>query len=65
MKTKCEQCGKKEPSGLATCEGCQDRICNDCATPEWDVPGSGNSGLFRCPECYAEWAATDAKEAAA
>lgn len=55
----CEQCGKPEPSGLATCEGCNDKICNTCAFPEYDVPGHGNSGVFRCAECHTDWEEQD------
>ena len=51
----CEQCGKSEPSGLAVCEGCNDEICNACAIPEWDNPEWGNSSIFRCADCDAEW----------
>lgn len=48
----CEQCGKPEPSGLATCEDCNDKLCNTCAIPEWDNPGWGIRS--QCPACDGE-----------
>lgn len=50
----CDACGKPEPGGLATCEGCGEYFCNACVRPgsEWGGDGGGNSSDFWCDYCW-------------
>lgn len=49
----CKNCGKPEPTGLAICEGCGEKFCDQCVTPghSWGGDGGGNSGDFWCDDC--------------